>query len=112
LVVGQGGQHPLLFTDKLKAEGLNWINGTPTEPFSCVAKTRYRQPDQECLVTPTESGCEVSFVNPQRAVTPGQSVVFYQDDHCLGGGTIESTWNAECTLNSHSPATNQIKENS
>ena len=94
LVVGQGGQHPLLFTNKLNAEGLNWINGAPQEPFTCVAKTRYRQPDQECLVTPTESGCEVSFSNPQRAVTPGQSVVFYTNDHCLGGGTIESTWNS------------------
>ena len=93
LVVGQGGNHPLLFTDKLRAENLNWINDLPEAPFSCVAKTRYRQPDQECLVTPTENGCEVSFVKPQRAVTPGQSVVFYQGDHCLGGGVIESTWN-------------------
>ena len=93
LVVGQGVNHPLLFTDKLRAENLNWINGLPEVPFSCVAKTRYRQPDQECLVTPTENGCEVSFVKPQRAVTPGQSVVFYQGDHCLGGGVIESTWN-------------------
>ena len=93
LIVGQGGNHPPLFTDKLRAENLNWINGLPEVPFSCVAKTRYRQPDQECLVTPTENGCEVSFVKPQRAVTPGQSVVFYQGDHCLGGGVIESTWN-------------------
>ena len=93
LIVGQGGNHPLLFTNKLKAENLNWINGQPVEPFSCVAKTRYRQPDQECKVTPADNGCEVSFVNPQRAVTPGQSVVFYRGDHCLGGGVIESTWN-------------------
>ena len=84
VIVGQGGQHPLLFTDTLRAEGLNWINGAPQAPFSCMAKTRYRQPDQECLVTPTESGCEVSFTDPQRAVTPGQSVVFYLADHCLG----------------------------
>ena len=99
LVVGQGAQHPLLFTDNLRAENLNWINGVPQQPFACVAKTRYRQPDQECLVTPTETGCEVSFSDPQRAVTPGQSVVFYAGDHCLGGGTIESTWNASNTLN-------------
>ncbi len=94
LIVGQGGNHPLLFTDRLSAEGLNWINGTPTEPFTCVAKTRYRQPDQACYVIPTASGCEVELVNPQRAVTPGQSVVFYDHDRCLGGGTIDRTWNS------------------
>ena len=94
LVVGQGGQHPLLFTDQLRAEGLNWINGAPSSAFVCMAKTRYRQPDQPCLVTPTATGCEVLFEQPQRAVTPGQSVVFYQRDRCLGGGTIDATWNS------------------
>jgi len=95
LIVGQGAQHPLLFTDQLRAEGLNWINGHPTSTFSCMAKARYRQPDQKCLVTPTATGCEVQFDEPQRAITPGQSVVFYQGDHCLGGGTIEATWNGQ-----------------
>lgn len=93
LIVGQGGQHPLLFTDHLRAEGINWINGKPSSAFTCMAKARYRQPDQPCLVTPTENGCEVKFDDPQRAITPGQSVVFYRNDHCLGGGTIEATWN-------------------
>jgi tRNA-specific 2-thiouridylase len=94
LIVGQGGQHPLLFTDHLRAEGINWINGKPSSAFTCMAKARYRQPDQPCLVTPTENGCEVKFDDPQRAITPGQSVVFYRNDHCLGGGTIEATWNS------------------
>ena len=95
LIVGQGTHHPLLFTDHLRAEGINWINGRPGAAFTCMAKARYRQPDQQCLVTPTASGCEVRFDEPQRAITPGQSVVFYQGDHCLGGGTIEATWNGQ-----------------
>ena len=96
LIVGQGSQHPLLFTDHLAASGINWINGQPSaaEPLHCMAKTRYRQPDQGCSVqVDTQGSCVVSFNEPQRAVTPGQSVVFYQGDCCLGGGVIERTWN-------------------
>ena len=96
LIVGQGSQHPLLFTDHLSAAGINWINGAPHEPFRCYAKTRYRQPDQLCYVSQLQDGsCQVQFEQPQRAVTPGQSVVFYLDDRCLGGGTIEATWNRQ-----------------
>ena len=96
LIVGQGSEHPLLFNDHLAASGINWINGQPSaaEPLHCMAKTRYRQPDQGCSVqVDTQGSCVVSFNEPQRAVTPGQSVVFYQDDCCLGGGVIERTWN-------------------
>ena len=96
LNVGQGSEHPLLFNDHLAASGINWINGQPSaaEPLHCMAKTRYRQPDQGCSVqVDTQGSCVVSFNEPQRAVTPGQSVVFYQDDCCLGGGVIERTWN-------------------
>ena len=96
LIVGQGSEHPLLFTNHLAASGINWINGQPSlsEPLLCMAKTRYRQPDQACSVEiDAQGGCVVSFDEPQRAVTPGQSVVFYQDDCCLGGGVIERTWN-------------------
>lgn len=96
LIVGQGSEHPLLFTNHLAASGINWINGQPSlsEPLLCMAKTRYRQPDQACSVEiHAQGGCVVSFDEPQRAVTPGQSVVFYQDDCCLGGGVIERTWN-------------------
>lgn len=95
LVVVQGTDHPLLYTNHLIAQQAHWINGTPPlSTFSCTAKTRYRQPDQECVVTLMADGTlDVSFEQPQRAVTPGQSVVFYQDDICLGGAVIESTDN-------------------
>ena len=59
-----------------------------------MAKTRYRQADQSCTLTCMENRRGVvKFAAPQRAVTPGQSIVFYQDDHCLGGGVIDRTWN-------------------
>ncbi|MBT5389058.1 MAG: tRNA 2-thiouridine(34) synthase MnmA [Porticoccaceae bacterium] len=93
LIVGQGVNHPLLFTNQLAATDINWINGVPDGPLQCSAKTRYRQPDQTCWVIPnSDGGCEVIFDQPQRAVTPGQSVVFYLDDLCLGGGTIDRAW--------------------
>ena len=64
----------------------------PELPCRASAKTRYRQPDQPCLITQDEQGnIQVEFDSPQRAVTPGQSVVFYQDDVCLGGGIIIDT---------------------
>lgn len=92
LVVGQGHAHPLLLSDNLEAGTLDWCLGYPPEaPLRCSAKTRYRQPDQPCDIWPLgEDRCQVRFDEPQRAVTPGQSVVFYQDDECLGGGIIES----------------------
>jgi len=95
LIVGQGANHPLLYTDSLCASEINWINGVPpSSSFECSAKTRYRQPDQPCTVTlQGDDKCQVSFKSPQRAVTPGQSVVFYQGDLCLGGGVIERAWN-------------------
>ncbi len=95
LVVVQGTDHPLLYTNHLIAQQAHWINGAPpSSSFTCRAKTRYRQPDQDCVVTQLADGTlDVSFEQPQRAVTPGQSVVFYQDDMCLGGAVIESTDN-------------------
>ena len=56
-----------------------------------MAKVRYRQADQACTVTACGQGYRVDFDQPQRAVTPGQSVVFYAGERCLGGGVIEST---------------------
>ncbi len=101
LVVVQGTNHPLLFTNHLIAQQAHWINGTPLNSdgkpqssFRCTAKNRYRQDDQSCVVTLLDNGqLDVAFDEPQRAVTPGQSVVFYQDDVCLGGAVIEATDN-------------------
>jgi tRNA-uridine 2-sulfurtransferase len=93
LLAVQGTDHPLLFSDALLASDIHWINGTPDFPLHCQAKTRYRQPDQQCTVTATPDGYRVDFSQPQRAVTPGQSVVFYEGDVCLGGGVIEQAVN-------------------
>jgi tRNA-specific 2-thiouridylase len=69
-----------------------WIAGDgPALPLTCTAKVRYRQPDQACVIHPDGDGYRVDFERPQRAVTPGQSAVFYLDDRCLGGGVIEWT---------------------
>ncbi len=94
LVVAQGKDHPALFSQSLAADQLTWIAGhPPSESFDCSAKTRYRQIDQPCHVEITAAGhCKVHFASPQRAVTPGQSVVFYAGEYCLGGGIIDHTW--------------------
>jgi len=96
LIAVQGKNHPLLFKDWLVASEIFWVNEPPATPLSCKAKVRYRQDDQDCTLFGTpEEGYRVEFANPQRAVTPGQSVVFYLDDICLGGGVIEDTGNFE-----------------
>ncbi len=93
LYVAQGDDHPLLYSDGLTAVNLHWIAGQPPAlPLACTAKTRYRQPDQACVITAaSDHRCDVRFAEPQRAVTPGQYVVFYQGDECLGGAVIEKT---------------------
>lgn len=95
LVVAQGTDHPLLFNNRLIAQQTHWINGgSPAYQFHCTAKVRYRQSDQVCKIDVMEDGkLTVVFNEPQRAITPGQSVVFYQGDVCLGGAVIESTDN-------------------
>jgi tRNA-specific 2-thiouridylase len=91
LLVAQGNEHPALFKSTLYASEIHWIAGAaPTLPLTCMAKTRYRQPDQTCHLSTQEAGFTVNFDEPQRAITPGQSVVFYQGDLCLGGGIIEA----------------------
>lgn len=87
------GDHPWLWSQNLVAEELSWVAGHPPEfPCRAAAKTRYRQPDQACTITQDDNGnIHVEFDEKQRAVTPGQSVVFYLDDDCLGGGIIVST---------------------
>ena len=92
LIIGQGKQHDLLFSDALITTEVFWVNDEPKHfPFTCTAKVRYRQADQVCTVHKVGDYYNVIFEESQRAVTPGQSIVFYQDDICLGGGVIEST---------------------
>jgi len=93
LLVAQGDDHPALYTEGLKALDLSWVAGEPPAPsFECTAKFRYRQPDQDVTVHLVGTGAEVEFHTKQRAITPGQAVVFYAGSVCLGGGTIEETW--------------------
>ena len=91
LLVAQGSDHPALFRSTLVAGDLHWITGdAPDVPLACEARIRYRQDVQPCRILSLEDGrTEVRFDQPQRAVTPGQAVVFYRGDECLGGGTIE-----------------------
>ena len=91
LVVAQGNDHPALYKNSLVATNVMWVsNESPTLPFSCEAKIRYRQLEQACTVMADSDRLIVTFTEPQRAVTPGQSVVFYEGNVCLGGGVIES----------------------
>ncbi len=96
LVVGQGHEHPLLFSRCLHTRQMEWImEDSPSLPLRCTAKTRYRQPDQACVVDRDDGGWSVRFDVPQRAVTPGQYVVLYDGAVCLGGGVIESASRTE-----------------
>jgi tRNA-specific 2-thiouridylase len=90
LIVGQGNDHPWLFSQALIASDIYWVNPVDlTTPRQLTAKVRYRQGDQQCTLEQTATGYRVTFAEPQRAVTPGQSVVFYDGEICLGGGVIE-----------------------
>lgn len=88
LIVAQGDNHPALFKPSLIATDVHWINEAPGSEVKIAAKTRYRQQDQACSIEQIGNTYRVTFEQPQRAVTPGQSVVFYSDDICLGGGII------------------------
>ncbi|MCP8465865.1 tRNA 2-thiouridine(34) synthase MnmA [Pseudomonas sp. ZM23] len=91
LIVGQGNDHPWLFSRALRTSSVYWVNPIDlTQPRTLRAKVRYRQADQDCILERTEHGYRAVFDEPQRAVTPGQSVVFYDGEICLGGGVIES----------------------
>jgi tRNA-specific 2-thiouridylase len=89
LVVVRGHEHPLLLKHSLEAEGASWVSGRPPEsPSPHTAKTRYRQPDAPCTLSVAASAIRVDFPAPQWAVTPGQSVVLYDGEACLGGAVI------------------------
>ena len=95
LIVAQG-EHDMLFSDGLIASDASWIGIAPkglNEGLRCKAKVRYRQADQDCVVTAGDTNTlDVRFDERQKAVAPGQFVVFYADDRCLGGAVIDQLW--------------------
>jgi len=92
LIAGQGHHNERLLNSQLIASQLDWVAGeAPADEFTAKAKIRYRQAEQACRVRRLDNEqWAVCFDEPQRAIAPGQSVVFYQDDVCLGGGIIDS----------------------
>jgi tRNA-specific 2-thiouridylase len=76
----------------LQTETPSWVAGrAPSAEFRCSARTRYRQSDQDCIVSVRDDSLEIRFDEAQRAVTPGQSVVLYDGEVCLGGAVIAAT---------------------
>jgi tRNA-specific 2-thiouridylase len=92
LIAAQGADHPMLYSDGLIANQLHWVDRKgPAEKVNLTVKTRYRQQDVPCSVKPLDNGeIKVIFEQPEKAVTPGQSAVFYDGEICLGGGIINS----------------------
>ena len=90
LVVSQDGHDARLYCQEFETEPAHWIAGTPPAPgFGCTARLRHRQPDRPCAVTVRADGtCRVRMARPERAVTPGQSAVFYDGEVCLGGAVV------------------------
>ncbi|WP_438467067.1 tRNA 2-thiouridine(34) synthase MnmA [Marinomonas sp. PE14-40] len=95
LLVTQSSDDKPLYKTHLNANNMDWVaRKAPELPLKCKAKCRYRQADQDCTISANADGSiEVSFVEAQRAITPGQSVVFYLDEECLGGGIINRAFN-------------------
>ncbi|WP_079509863.1 tRNA 2-thiouridine(34) synthase MnmA [Mesobacillus jeotgali] len=91
LLVEQGFHNELLYSDSITAVNVSFVSDKPkAKTFDCTAKFRYRQPDNAVTVELQDDGtAKVIFKEPIRAVTPGQAVVFYDGEECLGGGTID-----------------------
>ena len=100
LYVGQGFHHDKLYSDSITAVNVSWVSKKEKPAsFECTAKFRYRQPDNKVTVELMEDNkAKVIFHQPIRAVTPGQAVVFYNGDECLGGGTIDEIYKNEKRL--------------
>ncbi len=105
LIVAQGTDNPLLFKRHLITAKPTWISPTaPNLPMRCHAKIRYRQKDQACTVTRTDHGLLVEFEEAQRAVTPGQYLVMYDGERCLGAAIIEQAVESSTVLAEGSPS--------
>jgi tRNA-specific 2-thiouridylase len=93
LILVQGHDHPALRYRGLEASQLSWVAGAPPSPLPlvCQARIRHRQALQDCLLTEFDGDrCRVTFAEPQWAVAPGQSLVLYRGQECLGGGIIDT----------------------
>lgn len=106
LIIAQGHNHPRMLHNVLECKQCHWIDNTePDEASSYTAKIRYRQSDQACRMTKMGADhYKIIFEEQQRAITPGQSVVFYSNDICLGGGIIESMYNEQHNDINHNAA--------
>ncbi len=114
LIVVQDQDHPLLVSDSFAVEQVHWMNANDANsmPLECGVKTRYRQNDLACAVSPGDRGSwRVTLRRPARAVTPGQCAVFYLGDRCLGGGVIARRFNSELEASAE-PAAGRITYNS
>jgi tRNA-uridine 2-sulfurtransferase len=100
LLVGQGFHNEALYSDAIIATKVSWVsNKEKPKEFRCTAKFRYRQPDNNVTVRLLDNDeVEVIFDEPIRAVTPGQAVVFYNGEECLGGGTMDKIFKNEKQL--------------
>lgn len=103
LIVTQGKNHPSLLHTHCHISSLHWINAIDTmRPIVCEAKTRYRQDNQNCrMIDIDKDTAIVEFAKKQRAITPGQALVIYDDEVCLGGATIESAFNLASSVQSN-----------
>jgi tRNA-specific 2-thiouridylase len=89
--VVEGEENPALYADELVATEISWIGEGPSLPLKCMAKIRYRQADQECLIEKQGDDLHIRFMKPQRAIAIRQSIVIYRGDICLGGAIIKQS---------------------
>jgi tRNA-specific 2-thiouridylase len=98
--VVEGEKHPALYSDYLICSDFDWVGKVPSFPHKCNAKIRYRQADQACMLNMLDDGrIKVDFKESQRAIAISQSVVFYDDNTCLGGAIIKENSPNHYSLN-------------